>query len=157
MRKILQWNIVVVLMLFTSVAWSQTRVVSGKVTSADDGTPTPGVNVVQKGTTNGTTTDGDGNFKLAVPEDGGVLVFSFIGMATQEVAIAENAVIDVQLKFDIRQLSEIVVTGTGVATEKKKLAIAVETVTADKLPAAPAADSVKATAVKLPAKLIASK
>jgi len=139
MRKILQLKIVVVLMLFTSVAWSQTRTVSGKVTSSDDGAPTPGVNVMVKGTTNGTTTDADGKYTLSVPDAGGALIFSFIGLKTEEINIGEQAIIDVQLKLDITQLSEIVVTGTGVATEKKKLAIAVESVTADKLPAAPTA------------------
>jgi hypothetical protein len=91
---------------------------------------------VLKGTTNGTVTDSDGNYKLNIPSSGGSLTFSFIGLSSQEIPIGERAVIDVSLSLDIQQLSEVVVTGTGVATEKRKLAIAVESVTADKLPAA---------------------
>jgi TonB-dependent starch-binding outer membrane protein SusC len=122
-----------------SIAWAQERVVTGKVTASDDGSSLPGVNVVLKGTTNGTVTDSDGNFKLNVPASGGSLVFSFIGLQTQEIPLEQRAVVDVSLGLDIRQLSEVVVTGTGVATEKRKLAIAVESVSADKLPNAPTA------------------
>jgi TonB-linked SusC/RagA family outer membrane protein len=122
-----------------SIAWAQDRTVSGKVSSTEDGGALPGVNVVLKGTTNGTVTDSDGNYKLAVPSAGGTLVFSFIGLQTQEVAIGERSVIDAALALDVTQLSEVVVTGSGVATDKKKLGIAVESVTAEKLPATPSA------------------
>lgn len=122
-----------------SVAWAQDRTVSGKASSAEDGSGLPGVNVVLKGTTNGTVTDSDGNYKLTVPSSGGTLVFSFIGLQTQEAAIGERGVIDVALSLDVTQLSEVVVTGSGVATDKKKLGIAVESVTAEKLPATPSA------------------
>jgi len=105
-------------MLFTSVAWSQTRTVSGRVVSAEDGTSVPGVNVVVKGTTNGTTSDGDGNFKLSVPDDGGTLVFSFIGLATQEVIIGDRTIVDVQMIADTKQLSEVIVVGYG--TQEKR-------------------------------------
>ena len=59
--------------VFVLSAWAQDRVVSGRVTSAEDGTSLPGVNVVLKGTTNGTVTDADGNYKLTVPATGGSL------------------------------------------------------------------------------------
>jgi TonB-linked SusC/RagA family outer membrane protein len=121
------------------VASAQDRMVSGKVTSTEDGSPLPGVNVVLKGTTNGTVTDTDGAYRLTVPAAGGSLVFSFIGLTTQEVSIGDRSVVDIGLGLDVKQLSEIVVTGTGVATEKRKLAIAVESVTSDKLPLAPTA------------------
>jgi TonB-linked SusC/RagA family outer membrane protein len=122
---------------FAISVWAQDRVVTGKVTSSDDGSPLPGVNVVLKGTTTGTVTDADGTYKITVPAEGGALVFSFIGLQTSEVPIGERAIVDVQLGLDVKQLSEIVVTGSGVATEKKRLGIAVESVTADKLPATP--------------------
>src|SRR6185369_13543396 len=99
----------------------------------------PGVNVILKGSTTGTVTDSDGGFTLSVPADGGTLVFSFIGLETQETAIAQRSAIDITLGSDIKQLAEVVVTGSGVATDKKKLGIAVESITADKLPAAPTA------------------
>jgi TonB-linked SusC/RagA family outer membrane protein len=125
--------------LITSIAWAQERAVSGKVTSTEDGSVIPGVNVLVKGTTNGTTTDAQGTYKLNVPSSGGTLVFSFIGLRSQETLIGERSIVDVSLSLDVTQLAELVVTGTGVATEKRKLAIAVESVSADKLPAAPTA------------------
>jgi TonB-dependent starch-binding outer membrane protein SusC len=122
-----------------SSAWAQERTVSGKVTSSEDGSSLPGVNVVIRGTTNGTVTDADGNFKLSVPSEGGALVFSFIGLQTSEIAIGDRSVVDVSLALDITQLSEVVVTGVGVATDKKKLGISVESISSDKLPIAPTA------------------
>ncbi len=106
MRKALRLKIGVLLMLFTSMAWAQTRTVSGKVTSAEDGTPMPGVNVVVKGTTNGTATDADGKFSLSV-ENEAVLVFTFIGYKTTESPVGDRTVVDVQLPPDITQLSEV--------------------------------------------------
>ncbi len=119
--------------------WAQDRVVSGKVTSTEDGSALPGVSVVLKGTANGTVTDSEGNYKLTVSGSDGTLLFSFIGLKGTEVVIGERTVVDVSLGLDVTQLSEIVVTGTGVATDRKKLAIAVESITAEKLPIAPTA------------------
>ncbi|HZB15461.1 MAG TPA: carboxypeptidase-like regulatory domain-containing protein, partial [Chryseolinea sp.] len=68
--------------------------VSGKITD-DANQPLPGVNILLKGTTTGTTSDADGNYTLTVPDENGVLVFSFIGYATQEVSISNRSVIDV--------------------------------------------------------------
>jgi TonB-dependent starch-binding outer membrane protein SusC len=98
--------------VFVLSAWAQDRVITGKVTSAEDGSALPGVNVVVKGTTNGAVTDADGKFSLSVPTNGS-LVFSFIGLKTSEVAIGERTIIDVQLGSDITQLNEILVTGFG--------------------------------------------
>ncbi len=125
--------------VFVLNTWAQERVITGKVTSAEDGSTLPGVNVIVKGTTTGTVTDTEGNFSLSIPASGASLVFSFIGLKTAEVPVGDRTVVDVQLSLDVTQLSEVVVTGTGVATEKKKLAIAVESVTAEKLPIAPTA------------------
>lgn len=111
-----------VLMAFSVVAfsaYSQERSVSGKVTSSEDGSALPGVNVVVKGTTSGTVTDADGNYKLSVPSNGGALVFSFIGLQTQEVVIGDRAIIDVALSLDVTQLSEVVVVGYGTQERKE--------------------------------------
>src|SRR5258706_15762218 len=89
---------------FAISVWAQDRVVTGKVTSTDDGSTLPGVNVVLKGTTNGTVSDSDGNYKLAIPATGGTLVFSFIGLQTTELEIGERSVLDVQLGSDVKQL-----------------------------------------------------
>lgn len=107
-----------ILMLVSSMAWAQTRTVSGKVTSKEDGIAIPGVNIVQKGTTNGTSSDADGNYKLSVP-DGSTLVFSFIGLQTQEVVVGERTVVDLAMASDITQLSEVVVTGYAVQTKRE--------------------------------------
>ncbi|MEQ9164801.1 MAG: carboxypeptidase-like regulatory domain-containing protein, partial [Fulvivirga sp.] len=79
-----------------SNTWAQERTVTGKITSVDDGEALPGVNVVLKGTTIGTVTDFDGNYTLSISDQNAVLVFSFIGLATEEVAVGARSVIDVQ-------------------------------------------------------------
>ncbi|MBN8577045.1 MAG: TonB-dependent receptor [Cytophagales bacterium] len=111
MKKILQGKIFLVLMLVSSFAFAQERRVTGKVTSSDDNAPLPGVNVLVKGTTEGTITDVNGGYSLSVPSGSNVLVFSFVGFTTQEVQIGGRAVVDVQLGTDVTQLSEVVVNG----------------------------------------------
>jgi TonB-dependent starch-binding outer membrane protein SusC len=64
---------------------AQERKISGKVSSAEDGSPLPGVSVVLKGTANGTVTDAEGNYSLTAPSTGGSLIFSFIGLQTSEM------------------------------------------------------------------------
>jgi TonB-linked SusC/RagA family outer membrane protein len=109
--------------------WAQERTITGKVTSAEDGTALPGVNVVLKGTSSGTVTTAEGTYRLAgVPASGGTLVFSFIGLQTQEVAIGERSVVDVSMVSDVTQLSEVVVTALGAQTEKRAVGYAVSTV-----------------------------
>ena len=108
-------------MAMLSTAWAQERTVTGKVTSAEDGSPLPGVNVLVKGTTAGTVTDINGAYSVAVPSTGGVLVFSFIGLKSSEIEIGERSVVDVALALDVQQLSEVVVTAFGVEQEKKAL------------------------------------
>jgi TonB-linked SusC/RagA family outer membrane protein len=114
--------------LSATVMWAQERVVSGKVTATEDGSPLPGVNVVLKGTTNGTVTDADGNYKLNVSSSGGALIFSFIGLRTQEVVIGDRSVVDVSLALDVTQLSEVVVTAQGIEREQKALGFAQTTI-----------------------------
>ncbi len=92
--------------------------VSGRVTD-DNGGGIPGVSVLVKGTTNGTTTDEDGRYKLTAP-DNATLVFSFIGYVTEEVAVGNRSQVDVRLVTDIKALSEVVVVGYG--TQKKETA-----------------------------------
>ncbi len=113
---------------FALSVWAQDRVVTGKVTSSDDGSALPGVNVVLKGTTNGTVTDSDGNYKITIPGSGGVLVFSFIGMATQEEEVGARSVLDLPMKTDVKQLQEVVVNALGETRDKDKLGIAAASV-----------------------------
>ncbi|WP_084138181.1 SusC/RagA family TonB-linked outer membrane protein [Chryseolinea serpens] len=87
--------------------------VQGKVTSSDDGSALPGVNIIVKGTSIGTTTDADGSYSISVPSTESVLVFTFIGFKTQEVAVGNQTSIDITLTADMETLSEVVVVGYG--------------------------------------------
>jgi len=103
------------------IAWSaqaQERQITGKVTSNEDGSSLPGVNVTIKGTSRGTTTDASGSYRISVP-DKTVLVFSFVGMVTREVNVGNQTVLNVQLSSDARQLGEVIVTAFGIEKEKK--------------------------------------
>lgn len=94
-----------------------TGTITGTVSDAESGEPLPGVNIVEKGTANGTTTDSEGRYAIAVQGPGATLVYSFIGYATQEILTATQTVIDVTLSPDVSALEEIVVIGYG---EQKK-------------------------------------
>lgn len=119
---------------------AQERVVSGRVASLEDGSTLPGVNVVLKGTTNGTVTDVDGNYRLNVPQSGGTLVFSFIGLQTQETVIGDRAVIDIQLGLDVQQLTEVVVTAQGIERDRKSMGFASTTISASDIANKPETD-----------------
>jgi TonB-linked SusC/RagA family outer membrane protein len=127
MRKILLLGLLG-LVLTTSHAFAQDRTITGRITSSEDGTPLPGVNVVLKGTTTGTVTDVDGAYTLTVPSSGGVLIFSFIGLITQEQEIGQRTSVDVLMSQDVTQLGEVVVTAIGIAKEKRSLGYAVQSV-----------------------------
>ncbi|MBR9998977.1 MAG: TonB-dependent receptor [Cyclobacteriaceae bacterium] len=108
---------------------AQDRTVSGKVTSGEDGSAIPGVSIIVTGTTTGTITDLDGNYKLSVPE-GVTLAFSSVGYQSQSIEVGSRSVIDVTMQSDITELSEIVVIGYG-TREKKDLTGAISTVDAE--------------------------
>jgi TonB-linked SusC/RagA family outer membrane protein len=91
--------------------------VSGKVTD-ESGHPLPGVNILIKGTTLGTTTDFNGTYALQVEDPEAVLIFSFIGYVTQEVSVNNRTTIDIVLMEDLRSLNEVIVVGYG--TQKKE-------------------------------------
>ena len=108
-------------------AWAQIPV-KGKVTSSDG--PLPGVNVVVKGTTDGTITDADGVYSITVPSRESVLVFSYIGHVTEEAVVGERSTIDIALTPDILTLSEVVIVGYG-TQEKVNMTGAVAAVKVD--------------------------
>lgn len=119
------------LSLSVTTAFGQERTISGVITSGEDGSTLPGVTVLVKGTTNGTITDIDGNYKISVPEDA-TLVVSFVGFKTQEFPVGTRSSIDVTLDIDISTLEEVVVVGYG--TQKKSdLTGAVASISGDKL------------------------
>jgi len=115
----------ILFMVFLTVqVRAQQIAVSGKVTSAEDRSALPGVSVIIKGTSTGTSTNADGNYSLNVAS-GQVLVFSFIGMASVERTVGANTTIDVALSPDAKNLNEVVVTALGITQDKKALAYAV--------------------------------
>ncbi len=93
------------------------KTVSGKVTDSGNKEALPGVSVTIKGTPNGTVTDGNGDFKLSVPDEKTILVFSFVGYEQQEIMVSNQTKINVSLKIDTKALDEVVVVGYG--TQKK--------------------------------------
>ena len=80
-----------------------------------------GVNILVQGGTEGTVTDFDGNYRLEVPNDA-VLVFSYIGFLTQEVAVSNRSVVDVTMNLDVEQLDEVVVVGYGSQRKRENVA-----------------------------------
>ncbi len=133
MKKNLLLNVCLIFsLLVCQQLFAQTRTVTGKVTSPDDGSDLPGVNVVVKGTSLGTITDIDGKYAIVV-EDGGTLVFSFVGFESQEVVVGSKSVIDVVMVSDIKQLSEVVVTAIGLEANKRDLGYSVQTVQAEEV------------------------
>ena len=91
-------------------------IVSGVLTDESDN-PLPGVNVLVKGSTVGTTSDAQGKYSLSVPDENAILVISFIGYVTQEIPVGNQTTINVKLVPDVTQLGEVVVVGYG--TQKK--------------------------------------
>lgn len=102
-----------------------------KGTVSSDGENLPGVSVLVEGSASGTVTDIDGKYSLEVPEGGNTLIFTFIGMATERVEIGGRSQIDVSMKPDVTELSEVVVTALGVERDKASLGYAVQEVKGD--------------------------
>jgi TonB-linked SusC/RagA family outer membrane protein len=105
--------VIALMLLGVGAAWAQEVQVRGTVIAAEDNTGLPGVNVLVKGTTVGTTTDAEGRYSLNVPDGNAVLVFSFIGYTPVEVVVSNRTTIDVSMESDIQQLGEVVIIGYG--------------------------------------------
>ncbi len=130
MRKL---SLLLALLVFTSLQVLAQRTITGKVTSAEDGLGMPGVTVLVKGTTTGMLTDIDGKYQIAVPKNATALIFSFIGMKTQEIALGASNVIDVALESEAKVIEGVVVTALGISREKKSLGYSVQDVKGDDL------------------------
>ena len=98
--------------------FSQSRMLTGKVTDSKDGSPMAGVTVSAKGTTVSTQTDANGNYSISVPANSKALVFSYVGFGSEEAAIRAGNTMNLALTSDERRLQEVVVIGYG--TQKKK-------------------------------------
>jgi len=136
MKKITQFLFMTVVMLFTTVAFSQSTV-KGKVLDSEMNAPLPGANVVEKGTTNGTTTDFDGNFTITTQATSGVLVITYVGYGTISIPFNGNADLGSINMVTDNSLDEIVIVGSGIIdlAEDRETPIAVSTVTATEIQA----------------------
>jgi Ca-activated chloride channel homolog len=112
MKKQFSMLIAILFLSFGFMA-TEERTIVGKVTSANDGSALPGVNVILKSSRAGTVTDSQGNYLIKVPTTGGTLVFTFVGLKTQEIKIGSQNRIDVAMQNDVSKLEEVVVTGYG--------------------------------------------
>ncbi|MBI9062800.1 MAG: TonB-dependent receptor [Marinilabiliaceae bacterium] len=138
MKRKLVFLIMMAVCIVTGFAQSTQKLVRGFVTSADDGSPIPGVSVLVKGSTLGTITGGDGVYEILVPADATTLVFSFIGMETQEITVGGQTVINLVLKSEIIGVDEVVVIAYG--TQSRKLNTgAIASVKSDDIKMAPVA------------------
>lgn len=127
MKRKLLMSFVLMLTLFQAVL-AQTRTITGRVIDQNTGDGLPGATVLLKGTTTGISTSADGGFTLAVPDQGGTLVISSVGMLTQEVALGNRTNVSVALATDNKQLNEVVVTGYGLQQDRRELTGSVATV-----------------------------
>ncbi len=126
--------------LMLSVTWTalaQDRKITGSVQDAKGG-GIPGVSVAVKGTTSGTTTDGNGAYSITVKSNNAELVFSSVGYVSKTTSVANRSTINMVLDEDVSQLSEVVVTGYT-SQRKKDITGAVSVVSAKELTAVPAA------------------
>ncbi|WP_347922912.1 SusC/RagA family TonB-linked outer membrane protein [Pontimicrobium sp. SW4] len=136
------------LLLFSIASTAQVKKISGTV-SDESGTPLPGVNIVVKGTTNGTQTDFDGNYTINA-NTGDVLAFTYLGLKSSEQTVGSSLTINVTMKEDAAQLDEVVVTGVAGATSRKKLSVTVAKVSSDDLENIPTTSAASALQGKIP-------
>ncbi|GAC1373183.1 MAG: SusC/RagA family TonB-linked outer membrane protein [Hymenobacter sp.] len=132
MKKVLLMSLMLMFTFLHGVL-AQTRTISGRVTDQKNGDGLPGVTVLLKGTTNGVSTNTDGAYTLTVPQSGGTLVFSSVGMATQERAIGSEAQISVALAQDTKELSEVVVTALGIEKDTRSLGYSTQQIKASEI------------------------
>lgn len=145
------WIFCIFLCGFQTVAFSQQRTIQGVVTS-ENSEPLPGVNILIKGTSNGTTTGINGAYTLEASQ-GDVLVFSFIGYQQQEVTVGSQTTIDLSMNEDMQSLSEVVIIGYG-AEKKVNVIGSVETISTKEITAAPVGTVSNALAGRLPGLIV---
>jgi len=131
-------KLILLIVLFVFISgynlFAQTRVITGTVTSSVQGEgAVPGVTITVKGTTLGALTDVNGKYSITVPGGATTLVFSYIGMKTQEVEIAGRSVLDIVMEATVQALNEVVVTALGIKRESKALGYSVQSVNNDQI------------------------
>lgn len=131
MKKILQ---TILLLAWPVMAMSQDQTITGTVTDKVTAAPMPGVNISVKGTSSGTQTDGNGQFRLNVTSSGQTLVFSFVGYKSQEVVVPNSGSIEIVMEEDVNALEEVVVTvGRGAQRTMIDTPVPVDNFTAKEL------------------------
>jgi len=138
-----------------SITQQQGKKVTGKVTDPS-GAPIPGVAIVVKGTTTGVTSDNDGNFSLSLPSDAKTLVFSFVGMKSQEMAIGNNATLNVRMQEETIGIEEVVAIGYGTA-KKASLTGSIAAIKGEKLQKSTSTNFSNALAGQLPGLVVLSR
>jgi TonB-linked SusC/RagA family outer membrane protein len=133
-----------------SNAFAQSRTITGKVTSADDGQPLPGVSVKVLGTSTGAQTSAAGTYSLSIPNGAKTLEFSFVGFTTTRVSISGSSTYDVKLGLDGKQLSEVVVTDSYGTQVRKASTSSTSVVTADVLNDKPFTSPIQALQGQVP-------
>ncbi|GAA4304492.1 SusC/RagA family TonB-linked outer membrane protein [Nibribacter koreensis] len=132
MKKILLLSLFLLSVLLNE-AMAQNRTITGRVTDAGNNEGLPGVTVLVKGTSNGASTDANGNFQLSIPAGNATLVFNYIGYVAQERAVGNSTTINVALSSDTKVLQEVVVTALGESREKETLPYSVGVVSGNQL------------------------
>jgi len=147
-----------IFLLCLALGWvsaiGQTQV-TGTITSADDGSPLPGVTVIVAGTTIGTVSDLEGQYSILVPEGSNALEFSFVGLKTQRVEIGTSTVIDVMMETDAVLMDEVLVVGYGTSTKEANTG-AVSVIREDEIQDVPETSFDKMLAGKVPGMLVTS-
>ena len=130
-----RFYVLLAFILCMSFQWisAQTFQVTGKVTSSEDGLALPGVAIIVKGTTLGSISNLNGEYTLQVPADAQALIFSFVGLKTQEVVLQGRTTIDIVMEPDVVGLDEVVVTAIGIRRETKALGYAAEALSGEAL------------------------
>ncbi|MGY3055018.1 hypothetical protein ACVWYG_003229 [Pedobacter sp. UYEF25] len=131
MKKLLQS--LFILLFVAGAAVAQDRTITGNVTSSDDNLPIPGVSIKVINTKIGAVTDANGFYSIKVPNASSSLIFSFIGYQQQTVATSGKTNLNVTLRLDTKQLTEVVVTANGIKREKRTLGYSAPTVSNSEL------------------------
>ena len=145
-------HVLLLIFIFPSIinyAFGQDRTVSGTVTATQNGTALPDVSVMVKGLNQGTTTNANGKFQLTVPAKAKALVFTYVGFATQEVAIGNNSTIAIKLVEGTETLKDIVVTAAGIKRQKGSMGYSVSTLQSGQIAEKSEPDPVRALTGKV--------
>ncbi|WP_299392965.1 carboxypeptidase-like regulatory domain-containing protein [uncultured Gelidibacter sp.] len=156
MKKFTQFLMMSVAMLFATAAFSQSTV-KGKIMDADMNAPLPGANVVEKGTTNGTTTNFDGEFTLTTQASSGSLVISYVGFGSKTITFTSGQDLGTINLLTDNSLDEVVIVGSGLIdlADDRKTPIAVSTIRASEIQAKVGTSDVTATLVNTPSVYVA--